>query len=388
MSTFTSGPSVNEAVFAAAPLAETDTPMPSASDELKASTRSMPGWWPSRPSFTGSLHIAPDETIMTRELRSHFPGWLVEGGQQWASEGIADEDDRVDLLARNGVEQLRRVVATRLEQADPPALGQDRDGGEVAGPVHERAGRQDGDAARAGLERAAHGLHAALDRIVAHRAVDQPCEEIVLAPHHAFGHAGGAAGIEHDEVVAAAAPWCAHPLDGGLGGVLVRRGPIGARTRAVVDPEPAAHVGHAIEDPLDAIGEGPVEHHGDGVGVLPQVAQLVVAVAVVGVDRDKPDLDRSEGGLQILGRVVEVDRHLVLLRGAEVEEELRDAVGAAIELVPGDVAFTLRHGDRVGLYVRHGLPDVCVIPVTQFRPLPIARRQPRPRPAEMREARR
>ena len=234
----------------------------------------------------------------------------------------------------------------------------------------------------------AHGLDAALDRVVPHRAVDQPREEIVLPPHHTLGHAGGAARVEHVEVVAAAPPRRAHALDGGLGGVLVRRGPIGAGPGAVVDPEPAAHAGHAFEDPFDAFAEGPVEDHGDGVGVLPQVAQLVVAVAVVGVDRDEPDLDRREGGLQILGRVVEVDGHLVLLRGAEVEEELRDAVGAAIELVPGDVAFTLRHGDRLGLYVRHRLPDVCVIPVTQFRPLPIARRQTRPRPAEMREARR
>ena len=33
-------------------------------------------------------------------------------------------------------------------------------------------------------------------------------EEVVLAPHHALGHAGGAAGVEHVEVVAASAPRC------------------------------------------------------------------------------------------------------------------------------------------------------------------------------------
>ena len=43
VSTFTSGPSVNDAVLAAAPPPETDTPMPRASDELNASTRSMAG---------------------------------------------------------------------------------------------------------------------------------------------------------------------------------------------------------------------------------------------------------------------------------------------------------------------------------------------------------
>ena len=65
---------MNDAVLAAAPPPETDTPMPSASDELKASTRSMPGWWASSASFTGSLHMAPDEMIIMSELRSHRPG--------------------------------------------------------------------------------------------------------------------------------------------------------------------------------------------------------------------------------------------------------------------------------------------------------------------------
>jgi hypothetical protein len=46
-----------------------------------------------------------------------------------------------------------------------------------------------------------------------------------------------------------------------------------------------------------------VEDDGDGVGVRPQVAQLVVAVAVVGVDRDQADLDGGEGGLEVLGEL-------------------------------------------------------------------------------------
>ena len=49
--------------------------MPRASDELNASARSMAPWWASRRSFTGSLHIAPEEMIIMSELRSHFPGF-------------------------------------------------------------------------------------------------------------------------------------------------------------------------------------------------------------------------------------------------------------------------------------------------------------------------
>ena len=105
-------------------------------------------------------------------------------------------------------------------------------------------------------------------------------------------------------------------------------------------PEPSSThsqpltLGHPLEDPLDPVGEHAVEHDRHGVGVLPQVAQLVVAVAVVGVDGDEADLHGGEGGLEVLGRVVEVDGHLVLVGGAEVEQELRDAVGPAVELAP------------------------------------------------------
>ena len=119
MSTLTSGPSVNDAVLAAAPPPETDMPMPRASDELKASTRSMPGWWASRRSLTGSLHIAPDEMTITSELRSHAPGLLVEHGQERAREGVADDDQAVDLLALDRVEHLDGVVLAALEQARP-----------------------------------------------------------------------------------------------------------------------------------------------------------------------------------------------------------------------------------------------------------------------------
>ena len=230
--------------------------------------------------------------------------------------------------------------------------------------MHEGTRRHQRHPAGAGFQRGPHGLEPAVDVVVAHAAVDEPGKEVVLAPHHALGHARRAAGVEHVEVVSAAAPRRAHPPDGGLGGVLVGGGPVGTRARPVVDPEPALHAGHAVEDALDPVGERAMENDCHRVGVLPQIAQLVVAVAIVGVDGDEADLERGEGGLDVLGRVVQVDRHLVLLDGAEIEQELRDAVGPAVELVPPDVAVALGHGDRLGLHVRHRLPHVCVVPVS------------------------
>ncbi len=49
-------------------------PMPTASDELNTSTSSM-GWWASNCSLTGSLHMAPEEIVITSEPRSHLPGF-------------------------------------------------------------------------------------------------------------------------------------------------------------------------------------------------------------------------------------------------------------------------------------------------------------------------
>ena len=81
---------------------------------------------------------------------------------------------------------------------------------------------------------------------------------------------------------------------------------------------------------------------------------------------------------------------LVLLHRVEVEQELRDAVGAVVELVPGDVAVALCHGDGVGLQVRHRLPDVCVVPVahaTTPMSTPRPRRDARSEAMSLRSAR-
>ena len=99
------------------------------------------------------------------------------------------------------------------------------------------------------------------------------------------------------------------------------------------------------------------------IGVAPQVAELVIAVAVVRVDGNQPDLDGGEAGLQIFGAVVEVDRDLVLLDDALVEEELGHPVGTAVEVGPTHVAVALGDGDGVGPDIGHGLPHICVIPV-------------------------
>src|SRR5580692_7376386 len=102
---------------------------------------------------------------------------------------------------------------------------------------------------------------------MAHPADDQASEQVVLAPHHALGHAGGTAGVEHQEVVTAATPGRHGAAGGRLGRVLVRGGPIGAGPGTVVDPEPALDPGYPVENALDPLAEGAVEHDCHRVGV-------------------------------------------------------------------------------------------------------------------------
>jgi hypothetical protein len=56
------------------------------------------------------------------------------------------------------------------------------------------------------------------------------------------------------------------------------------------------------------------------VGVVDQVRELVVEVAIVDVDRDAADLHRGEVGLAVLGRVVEIHADLGVRTEPGVEE--------------------------------------------------------------------
>jgi hypothetical protein len=112
-----------------------------------------------------------------------------------------------------------------------------------------------------------------------------------------------------------------------------------------------------------------VEHDGHGVGVVPEVGQLVVGVAVVRVDRDQPRLPRRVERLQVLRPVVEVLRHLVLALDAELEEGGGDPVGPPVELLPREAPVPVDLRRRVGLDVGHRLPHLGDVPSRHDHPL-------------------
>ena len=150
---------------------------------------------------------------------------------------------------------------------------------------------------------------------------------------------------------------------GGFGGLFVGDGPRGTRRRAVIDPEPAAHPRDPVADALDPLHEYAVEYNGDGIGVLPQVDQLVVGVAVVGVDRDQADLVGGVAGLQVVGAVVEVESELVLFGHSGPEQPPAYVVGPLIELAPGPGVAPLDQSRRIGQLVGHGLPHISEVPL-------------------------
>ena len=142
----------------------------------------------------------------------------------------------------------------------------------------------------------------------------EAADQVVLAPHHALGHAGRAAGVQDVQVVGRAAP----RRDGATRGRAVAacsygmaqsgQAPVPSSTQIQVWTAAPARA------PARSLGERAVEDDGDGVGVVPQVGELVVGVAVVGVDRHEAGLEHAEHALEVLRAVVQVVRHLVLVR--------------------------------------------------------------------------
>ena len=193
-------------------------------------------------------------------------------------------------------------------------------------------------------------------------------EEVVLAPHDALGHPGGAAGVEHDQVIRGPLRR-QRKVASGLGGYLLVGGrPVGACSGAIVDEEPALDLVGLGADAFDALGERAMEHDSDGIGIVPEVEQLFVAVSVVGVDRDESDPKAGEHALHVFGAVVEVERHLVLMDSTKRGEPPGNSGRSGLKLPPRDGALTLDDGWLVRLDRGDRLPGIGVVPLGHNNP--------------------
>ena len=66
--------------------------------------------------------------------------------EQRAGEGVTDDDRHVDPFVVDGGGKLRREVLARGQQDEATSLGEYFEGSEHAGPMHERAGGEQGQA--------------------------------------------------------------------------------------------------------------------------------------------------------------------------------------------------------------------------------------------------
>ena len=125
------------------------------------------------------------------------------------AERVADDGDLRDPFTLHGLPQLVRVEVPAFHRDDRAAEQEHLKRRELTRAVHERRRRQvDRDQSR--LAYLAGELTHRL-RIVGELEAEERVgggrertEEVFVAPHHGLGHAGGATGIEKEDVVARA----------------------------------------------------------------------------------------------------------------------------------------------------------------------------------------
>ena len=186
-------------------------------------------------------------------------------------------------------------------------------------------------------------------------AAEQHSVDVLVAPHHALGEAGGAAGVEQVDVVLAARAEVA------LGRALLERGveldaavALVVVVAAVLDDQDGLDVRRLGQHVGDAVGVPALVHQRDHVGVLEQVLQLALDVAEVDVDQDGARLDDAEHRDDDLDAVAAVQADLVVLLDALVDEVVGEAVGLLLQLGVGQLFVARDQGNTV----RHGVDGV------------------------------
>ncbi len=219
----------------------------------------------------------------------------VEGFGQRPGHSVAHEADRVDLLLLDELQGRRPAVLRKQHDLLAPVERDQRP--ELRGTVHQRRRREHHhDAA---LHCVGCHLLGLLHRLALRVAATQSGEEqILMAPHHALGHARGSAGVDDVDVVGRAFDVEAI---GRLGGQ--------RRFVFVFDHHDVLELGGPGR--LNAVSELPVDQQRDEFGVVVQVAEFLGDVAEVHVDRHGADLEGGEDAFKELNAVEELKADVV-----------------------------------------------------------------------------
>ena len=105
-----------------------------------------------------------------------------------------------------------------------------------------------------------------------------------------------------------------------------------------------------------------MENHTGDVTIVPEVDELVGTVTEVGVERDERAFEAGDDRFEILRRVVQILRHLVLTLQAVLDQEGRQGRGTRVQRLPRDMPRPLHERDGVGNFLRNHAEDTRKIP--------------------------
>ena len=286
----------------------------------------------------------------------------LEGVEHRAGEGVSDDGDRIGTLLFGHPPQMVSVEPVSSEGDDRSAEQVCVDRAEPhPGTVHEWAG---GNTDPTGT---VLGMGSGKGEDVTRRCRRRPSSvriataehavhEVAHSEHDALGHARRTAGEQHVHLVRAA---CAARC--GVGGDRVGpprgTGDKAGRARHHV----LGHLHHhtqlrePIRNPCDPVGQRIVEEERFDVGILEQIGELVVEVAVVHVHRDSSALERGVLRGQVLVRVVEEQSDFLI--GADLVrlQEPGDAGCSIVVLAPDHPLGTVHYCVGVAECIGHRL---------------------------------
>ena len=149
--------------------------------------------------------MTPEETIIRTDETSQRPGLAFSALRIGSREAVADDDEGLGPVAVDGVQQLLGIEG-RAFQRDHRAAGHHcAHPGQQTCAVHQRRG---GEVATRGSD--SPGMVTQRLEGLGHRAqlsgrLQGDLAQVVVGPHHALRHAGGAAGVDEELVLAASA---------------------------------------------------------------------------------------------------------------------------------------------------------------------------------------
>ena len=187
----------------------------------------------------------------------------------------------------------------------------------------------------------------------------EEARELAHRISHALGHAGSATGVEHVELIALR-------LDArrrfriGLNVVVAQRAchhvtPIG--TGSVLDFDQEFHARHQLAHARHPISQRAVIDQRLDIGVIEQVSEFLVEIAVIDVDRHAAHLHRGEIGFAVLGRVVEVHADPRMRAESAFQQTLGEPRRALLVLCPGVALRALHDRDFIRYCVGDRFPD-------------------------------